>query len=32
LAMAVRRQDRDGQKITQLTAEYGIGCFADLNS
>lgn len=32
LAMAVRRQDHDGQKITQLTAEYGVGCFADLNS
>ena len=32
LAMAVRRQDKDGQKITQLTAEYGVGCFADLNS
>jgi hypothetical protein len=32
LAMAVRRQDHDGQKISQLTAEFGIGCFADLNS
>lgn len=31
LAMAVRRQDQDGQKITQLAAEYGISCFADLN-
>jgi hypothetical protein len=32
LAAAVRRQDHDGQKITQLTAELGVGCFADLNS
>jgi hypothetical protein len=32
LAMAVRRQDNEGQKITQLTAEYGIACFTDLNS
>lgn len=32
LAMAVRRQDADGQKITQLASEYGISCFADLNS
>ena len=32
LAMAVRRQDHDGQKITQLTAEFGVACFADLNS
>lgn len=32
LAMAVRRQDQDGQKITQLTAEFGVSCFADLNS
>jgi hypothetical protein len=32
LAALVRRQDHDGQKITQLTAEYGIACFADLNS
>lgn len=32
LAMAVRRQDHEGQRITQLTAEYGVSCFADLNS
>jgi hypothetical protein len=32
LAMAVRRQDDDGQKIAELTAEHGIACFADLNS
>jgi hypothetical protein len=31
LAMAVRRQDHAGQKICQLTAEFGIGCLADLN-
>lgn len=32
LAMAVRRQDHDGQRITHLAAEYGVSCFADLNS
>jgi hypothetical protein len=32
LAQAVRRQDHDGQKITQLTAEYGVSCFADLST
>lgn len=32
LAMAVRRQDIDGQQITQLTAEHGISWLADLNS
>ena len=32
LAKSVRRQDRDGQRITQLAAEYGIAAFTDLNS
>jgi hypothetical protein len=32
LAKSVRRQDRDGQRITQLTAEHGIAAFTDLNS
>ena len=31
LAMAVRRQDHAGQRISQLVAEFGIGCFTDLN-
>jgi len=32
LANSVRRQDRDGQRITQLAAEHGIAAFTDLNS
>jgi hypothetical protein len=32
LAKSVRRQDRDGQRITQLVAEQGVACFVDLNS
>jgi hypothetical protein len=32
LAMEVRRQLRTGQRIAQQTAEYGVSCFADLNS
>jgi hypothetical protein len=32
LAKSVRRQDRDGQRIAELTAKYGVSCFADLNS
>jgi hypothetical protein len=32
LAKAVRRQDQDGQRITQLAAEYGIAAFTNLNS
>lgn len=32
LARSVRRQDHDGQRITQLAAEYGIAAFTDLNS
>lgn len=32
LAASVRRQDRDGQEITRLAAEYGISSFFDLNS
>jgi len=32
LAQAVRRQDNEGQKIAQMTAEYGVSCFTDLNS
>lgn len=32
LARSVRRQDHDGQRITQLTAEHGIAAFTDLNS
>jgi hypothetical protein len=32
LATAVRRQDNDGQRITQLTVEHGIAAFIDLNS
>ena len=32
LASAVRRQDREGQRITQLMAEHGVACFVDLNS
>lgn len=32
LAKAVRCQDRDGQRIAELVAAYGVSCFADLNS
>lgn len=32
LAKSVRMQERDGEKIAQMTAEYGVSCFADLNS
>lgn len=32
LARSVRRQDHDGQRITQLAAEHGIAAFTDLNS
>jgi len=32
LAKSVRRQDLDGQRITQLAAEHGIAAFTDLNS
>lgn len=32
LAKSVRRQDHDGQRITQLAAEHGIAAFTDLNS
>lgn len=32
LARAVRRQDLEGQRITQLAAEHGIAALADLNS
>ncbi len=32
LAKSVRRQDHDGQLITQLAAEHGIAAFTDLNS
>ena len=32
LARSVRRQEHDGHKIAQMTAEYGVSCFADLNS
>lgn len=32
LAKSVRRQDHEGQRITQLTVEYGIAAFIDLNS
>jgi hypothetical protein len=31
LAAAVRRQDKDGQRLVDLIAEYGIAAFADLN-
>jgi len=31
LAMAVRRQDPDGQRVAHLTAEYGIAAIVDLN-
>ncbi len=32
LAAAVRRQDKDGQRIVELVLEYGISAFVDLNS
>lgn len=32
LARSVRMQEHVGHKIAQMTAEYGISCFADLNS
>jgi len=32
LAKSVRRQDHEGQRITQLAAEHGIAAFTDLNS
>jgi hypothetical protein len=32
LAAAVRRQDKDGQRLVELVSEYGISAFADLNS
>lgn len=32
LAKAVRCQDHDGQRIAELVAEYGVSCFANLNS
>jgi hypothetical protein len=31
LAASVRQQDKDGRRIAELTAEYGIACFVDLN-
>lgn len=31
LAKAVRRQDHDGLRITQLAAEHGVAAFTDLN-
>lgn len=32
LAKSVRRQEHEGHKIAQMAAEFGICCFADLNS
>lgn len=32
LAAAVRRQDKDGQRVVELVSEYGIVAFTDLNS
>lgn len=32
LAKSVRRQDHEGQRITQLAAEHGVAAFTDLNS
>lgn len=32
LAVAVRRQDKDGQRVIELVSEYGISAFTDLNS
>jgi|GEM_PF-4482618 len=32
LAAAVRRQDKDGQRVIELISEYGIAAFTDLNS
>lgn len=32
LAKSMRRQDSEGQQITQIVSEYGIAAFTDLNS